>query len=361
MDEADVLMAAESAGVPRHAVACRATALPLTLHCTADIDAVEAAGLAEAEVDASTTAATPTAPLLSPRCRPSVDASGRGVAPRCEGQVDHRCVVHTIDATAAAATDVEGTAWVGDSFIEAAAASAHDCGVAVAAATAAPTAPAAARLGDVPSPASCAVCPAASAKSAVASAPTRDSCSLGEALPDAETTSVTMWVPTLFTTAAGRPICIRERRPLTADSPYWKLLSFRPGRSAAVAADDGAFTFEGGAPQDADEDAMPGESIDATRGSLCNRVAPLTSTHVGCGWMRPFGSGGWWARRRATSCPNRFVSAAWTAQEEAGLDRAAGALALPSFSGFCTAGGRPLFRSPHAGSSDGDVGAPEDV
>ncbi|ORC92887.1 uncharacterized protein TM35_000022130 [Trypanosoma theileri] len=35
---------------------------------------------------------------------------------------------------------------------------------------------------------------------------------------------VTVMVPTMFTTAAGRPICVRESRRIERDSPYWKLL-----------------------------------------------------------------------------------------------------------------------------------------
>ncbi|EAN76396.1 hypothetical protein Tb09.160.1670 [Trypanosoma brucei brucei TREU927] len=40
--------------------------------------------------------------------------------------------------------------------------------------------------------------------------------------------AITIWVPTAFTKAAGRRICIREQRCITQDSPYWRLLNECP-------------------------------------------------------------------------------------------------------------------------------------
>ncbi|KEG11040.1 hypothetical protein DQ04_03041110 [Trypanosoma grayi] len=53
---------------------------------------------------------------------------------------------------------------------------------------------------------------------------------------DAEPAIVTVLVPTMFTTAAGRGICVRERRRIERGSPYWRLLFECPLLEGSAAA-----------------------------------------------------------------------------------------------------------------------------
>nr|CAJ2475307.1 unnamed protein product [Leishmania braziliensis] len=145
-----------------------------------------------------------------------------------------------------------------------------------------------------------------------------------EVLP---TAAVTMWVPTQFTTAAGRAICVRERRLLTAESSYWKLLRFNPSREAIVALpssladkcdhDEGVVFGDSGEFSDAmlaakrAAEQLPtgaaaalGGAIDqASFEGVASATSPLTSTYVGYPWVHRSVR-----RRRATSCPERVVS-----------------------------------------------------
>ncbi|RNE96776.1 hypothetical protein TraAM80_09684, partial [Trypanosoma rangeli] len=41
---------------------------------------------------------------------------------------------------------------------------------------------------------------------------------------ETEVATVTVMVPTMFTTAGGRCICVREKRRIACESPYWRLL-----------------------------------------------------------------------------------------------------------------------------------------
>ncbi|RNF00368.1 uncharacterized protein Tco025E_08813 [Trypanosoma conorhini] len=51
---------------------------------------------------------------------------------------------------------------------------------------------------------------------------------------EAEATTVTVMVPTMFTTAGGRRICVREKRRLARGSPYWRLLFECPVQGTAA-------------------------------------------------------------------------------------------------------------------------------
>ncbi|KAK7194369.1 hypothetical protein NESM_000352800 [Novymonas esmeraldas] len=162
------------------------------------------------------------------------------------------------------------------------------------------------------------------------------------------TTTVTLWVPTQFTTAAGRAVCVREQRELTADSPYWRLLCFPPERHAIVASPehdvdkhhaDAALTdLEAETPHaPACPTALAATAAAAAAAAVGADVKPMTTTYVGHQWVHSRRCG-----RRASSCPERWntglhpVSAAETHAYE-----------LPSFSGFCAADGRPIYCHPH--------------
>ncbi|EKF36327.1 hypothetical protein MOQ_002283 [Trypanosoma cruzi marinkellei] len=49
-----------------------------------------------------------------------------------------------------------------------------------------------------------------------------------------EVKTVTVMVPTMFTTAGGRQICVREKRHIARGSPYWRLLFECPLHEGAV-------------------------------------------------------------------------------------------------------------------------------
>ncbi|KAH9577743.1 hypothetical protein LSM04_002102 [Trypanosoma melophagium] len=60
------------------------------------------------------------------------------------------------------------------------------------------------------------------------------SCHSPTSYNDESADCVTVMVPTMFTTAAGRPICVRETRHIKRGSPYWKLLFECPLREGDV-------------------------------------------------------------------------------------------------------------------------------
>ncbi|KAG5499624.1 hypothetical protein JIQ42_05099 [Leishmania sp. Namibia] len=170
-------------------------------------------------------------------------------------------------------------------------------------------------------------------------------------------TAVEIEVPTQFTTAAGRAICVRERRLLVADSPYWKLLRFDPAREAIVAPPDSSID-ECGDEEEADGDdsgelydtvssakraaeQLPTDSAAALEGATgqssyegsASTVSPLAFTYAGYALLHPCVR-----RRRAASCPERFA-------DSRSYPRMGGNAyySLPPFSGFCAADGRPFY------------------
>ncbi|CBZ27998.1 conserved hypothetical protein [Leishmania mexicana MHOM/GT/2001/U1103] len=182
------------------------------------------------------------------------------------------------------------------------------------------------------------------------------------------TTAFTMWVPTQFTTAAGRAICLRERRLLTAESPYWKLLRFDPAREAIVvppgsSADEcdhdeeavlGA-SGEHSDPMSGAKHAAEQLSTDAAAAALRGAIGesccettvsaglPLTSTYAGYAWVHRCVR-----RRRAASCPERVLGS-WS---NLSVCRDAD-YSLPPFSGFCAADGRPFYCHSPSASPEG--------
>ncbi|CAC9497144.1 conserved hypothetical protein [Leishmania infantum JPCM5] len=182
------------------------------------------------------------------------------------------------------------------------------------------------------------------------------------------TTAVTMWVPTQFTTAAGRAICLRERRLLTAASPYWKLLRFDPAREAIVAPpgssadecdhEDEAVLIDSGElsdtmpaakhaaeqlPTDAAAAALRGAIGESCCEGTVNAASPLTSTYAGYAWVHRCVR-----RRRAASCPERVLGS-WS-YLSVGRDAD---YSLPPFSGFCAADGRPFYCHYSPASAEG--------
>ncbi|KPI88622.1 hypothetical protein ABL78_2290 [Leptomonas seymouri] len=170
--------------------------------------------------------------------------------------------------------------------------------------------------------------------------------SLGASAPVDENPSaasrdaVTMYVPTMFTTAAGRPICLREKRVLDAKSPYWRLLSFAPEREAALAPvlsdSKGKPTTNRRADAGRHSSPLSDKTVgctalhSATQGSHEAWVRPLRSSRLGEAWFHP-------QPLRAHSCPERFYSGS-----QGGVREEAPYL-LPTFTGFCAANGRPFF------------------
>ncbi|GET89541.1 hypothetical protein, conserved [Leishmania tarentolae] len=181
------------------------------------------------------------------------------------------------------------------------------------------------------------------------------------------TAVVTMWVPTQFTTAAGRPICLRERRLVTAESPYWKLLRFDPAREAIVVPPDSsadgcnhekdAVLADSGYPSSPISTAKQvaeqcsintvaalGSAIaDPCYESAVSAASPLTSTYAGYAYVHRCVR-----RRRATSCPERVIGSwsSFSMRSEAGYS-------LPPFSGFCAADGRPFYCHSSSASAEG--------
>ncbi|KAG5501939.1 hypothetical protein JKF63_04209 [Porcisia hertigi] len=181
-------------------------------------------------------------------------------------------------------------------------------------------------------------------------------------------TEVTMWVPTQFTTAAGRAICVRERRVLEADSPYWKLLRFDSSREAivepldssegdcepgvgAVCGDAGALPRRPVLSATKSAGQLPSNvaaaSSVASSPRLCEDTAstalPLTYTYVDSAWTHP-----WAQRRRSASCPERIVGSQmyFSACGSAGYS-------LPPFLGFCAADGSPFYCRRPPASTEG--------
>lgn len=155
--------------------------------------------------------------------------------------------------------------------------------------------------------------------------------------------SVVVYVPTLFTSAAGRPICVRERRAIDERSPYWSLLRLSPERRAdpqfcPQSDAEGQHVSECSSAErepplktDSCEDYLGPRSC---RNDEASRLQPkpLRSSRVGEVWFQR-------RARRASSCPERCHSdSSTTSQPEASY-------ALPSFTGFCAANGRPFFMS----------------
>ncbi|CAG9576501.1 conserved hypothetical protein [Leishmania major strain Friedlin] len=182
------------------------------------------------------------------------------------------------------------------------------------------------------------------------------------------TTAVTIWVPTQFTTAAGRAICLRERRLLTAASPYWRLLCFDPAREAIVAPpgssadecdhDEEAVLGDAGElsdtmptaknaaeqlPADAAAAALRGAIGESCCAGTVSAASPLTSTYAGYAWVHRCVR-----RRRAASCPERVLGS-WS---YASVGRDAD-YSLPLFSGFCAADGRPFYCHYPSASAEG--------
>ncbi|KAG5476478.1 hypothetical protein LSCM1_04185 [Leishmania martiniquensis] len=166
-------------------------------------------------------------------------------------------------------------------------------------------------------------------------------------------TAAEIWVPTQFTTAAGRAICVRERRLLTVDSPYWKLLRFDPAREAIVAppdlsigecgCDDGdsreLFDIMLSAKRETEQ--LPCDAAAELGGAIgqslyegsARTVPPLTSTSAG--YVLPYPCV---RRQRAASCPERVVGSPPYSSIGEGT-----VYSLPPFSGFCAADGRPFY------------------
>lgn len=153
---------------------------------------------------------------------------------------------------------------------------------------------------------------------------------------------ITLYVPTMFTTAAGRPICVREKRVMDSESPYWSLLRFAPGREAALSSsstdrNETPGIGEGTAPID-DSPLLP-EGSTSRAGSFfpgCGdgqaTKGPLISSHLGARWLQP-------RPLRASSCPERCHASSGE------LPKQQAVYVLPAFTGFCAANGRPLFLS----------------
>lgn len=142
---------------------------------------------------------------------------------------------------------------------------------------------------------------------------------------------VVVHVPTYFTNASGRSICVRERRVLTADSPYWGLLKFSPSRTASCTLSSGADEMP------SDEHALSLDPPEATQrfASPCSHLdGRRASTRVSRSSHR------WDAvldkpPTRASSCPQRFYNDSMTYVEAS----------LPAFSGFTRANGSPVYLS----------------
>lgn len=149
--------------------------------------------------------------------------------------------------------------------------------------------------------------------------------------------SVVVYVPTMFTTAAGRTICVRERRTIDKGSPYWPLLSFSPERHAnmrSVPRSEATEQRTNERPPSADDDVSlqreRNERLDEEDWGLTSKL--LGSTRVGTEWLNP-------RPVRASSCPERYhLRSTAVPQDEA-------TYTLPAFTGFCAASGRPFFDS----------------
>lgn len=140
---------------------------------------------------------------------------------------------------------------------------------------------------------------------------------------------VAVYVPTMFTTAAGRPICVREKRTIDAASPYWNLMSFNPDRDAALSAETISATVM-------ESERGPALSVPKYKQDVSDRdvlQSPrqfLTSTHLCEDWISP-------RPLRATSCPER----SHTSPEPTRIEDLE--YSLPAFTGFCAANGQPFF------------------
>lgn len=155
--------------------------------------------------------------------------------------------------------------------------------------------------------------------------------------------TVAVCVPVMFTTAAGRPICVRETRLLDAKSPFWQLLSFNPERRAALA------------PASSDNGERADERVcsEVNRCSLLRghppagqaevhlseqhnsrvKKRPLSSSRLGEDWLQS-------RTTRAASCPERCHCVTRSKSDSTV------ACTLPAFTGFCAANGQPFFTRP---------------
>jgi hypothetical protein len=152
--------------------------------------------------------------------------------------------------------------------------------------------------------------------------------------------SVTVCVPTMFTTAAGRPICVREVRSISPVSPYWNLLRFVPERGAALDVAEASLMVSKALDGAERLGSLTREAtnrrerlLKASWETTETRVRPLISTHLGEEWLAP-------RSLRPASCPERYYS---PSRATAGVQSS---YALPPFTGFCAANGAPFFASP---------------